>query len=75
MRPRKQELNLVALNDALGELSRVDQQQATIVELRYFAGLSIQDTSDVLEISLATVKRTWANARFWSRRDLSQGTL
>lgn len=74
MPPRKQDLDLVALNDALDELSRLDEQQARIVELRYFAGLSIQDTSHVLNISPATVKRNWANARLWLHRELSRGT-
>jgi RNA polymerase sigma factor (TIGR02999 family) len=73
MLPQKQDLDLVALNDALNELSRLDEQQARIVELRFFAGLSIEDTSQVLNISPATVKRNWANARLWLQRELSRG--
>lgn len=69
----KKDLDLVALDDALNELSRLDVQQARIVELRFFAGLSIEDTSQVLNISPATVKRNWANARLWLHRELSRG--
>jgi len=72
MLPQKQDLDLVALNDALNELARLDEQQARIVELRFFAGLSIEDTSHVLNISPATVKRNWANARLWLHRELSR---
>jgi RNA polymerase sigma factor (TIGR02999 family) len=74
MLPQKQDLDLVALNDALNELARLDEQQARIVELRFFAGLSIEDTSQVLNISPATVKRNWANARLWLHRELSRGS-
>ena len=70
--PQKQDLDLVALNDALNQLSRIDEQQAQIVELRFFAGLSIEDTSQVLKISPATVKRNWAHARLWLHRELSR---
>lgn len=69
----KQDLDLVALDDALNELSRLDAQQARIVELRFFAGLSIEDTSQVLDISPATVKRSWTHARLWLHRELSRG--
>ena len=72
-RPPKQDLDLVALDDALNELTRLDAQQARIVELRFFAGLSIEDTSQVLDISPATVKRSWTTARLWLRRELSRG--
>jgi RNA polymerase sigma factor (sigma-70 family) len=57
----------------LNELTRLDAQQARIVELRFFAGLSIEDTSQVLDISPATVKRSWTTARLWLRRELSRG--
>jgi RNA polymerase sigma factor (TIGR02999 family) len=70
--PEKQDLDLVALNDALNQLSRIDEQQAQIVELRFFAGLSIEDTSQVLKISPATVKRNWTHARLWLHRELSR---
>jgi RNA polymerase sigma factor (TIGR02999 family) len=70
--PQKEDLDVVALNDALDELSGLDEQQAKIVELRFFAGLSIEDTSQVLNISPATVKRKWTTARLWLHRELSR---
>jgi RNA polymerase sigma factor (TIGR02999 family) len=73
MLAQKPDFDLIALNDALTELSRLDEQQAKIVELRFFAGLSIEDTSHVLNVSPATVKRSWTIARLWLRRELSRG--
>ena len=64
---------LPALDDALTRLEQIDAQQARIVELRYFAGLSIEDTADALGISPATLKRRWAMARAWLFRELSGG--
>lgn len=57
--------NLLALDDALKELETFDADQCRIVELRYFAGLTIEETAEVLKISPATVKREWAIARAW----------
>jgi len=68
--PRKQPLDVMALDTALHELARVDQQQAQIVEMRFFAGLSIDETSQALGISPATVKRDWTMARAWLYRQL-----
>ncbi len=59
------ELDLVALDDALNALAAIDERQARVVELRFFAGLSIEETAHTLEISTATVKREWATARLW----------
>jgi len=73
MSPQK-DLNLIALDDALNELARLDERQARIVELRFFAGLSIDETSRVLAISPVTVTRSWANARLWLERELSRGS-
>jgi RNA polymerase sigma factor (TIGR02999 family) len=70
--PQKRDLDVLALDDALRELARMDSQQARIVELRFFGGLSIQETSDVLEISPATVKRDWATARAWLYREMDR---
>jgi RNA polymerase sigma factor (TIGR02999 family) len=64
------ELNLVALDDALLDLARLDQQQAKVVELRFFGGLSIEETAEVLSISDSTVKRDWAVAKSWLFREL-----
>jgi RNA polymerase sigma factor (TIGR02999 family) len=65
-------LDLVALDDALNALARLDPQQSRIVELRFFSGLSIEDTAHVLEISPATVKRDWFTAKAWLRHEMSR---
>lgn len=57
--------NLLELDNALDELATFDEQQCRIVELRYFAGLTVEETAEVLKISPATVKREWAIARAW----------
>ncbi len=64
-------VDLVALDDALNELAKLDRQQGHIVELRYFGGLSIEETSRVLGLSPATVKRHWATARLWLHHQMS----
>lgn len=64
-------LDLVALDDSLEALTRIDPQQSRIVELRFFAGLSIEETAEVLRISPATVKRDWTAAKAWLYRDLT----
>src|SRR4029453_4021492 len=61
--PTERDINLVALDEALETLPPLDPQQGRIVELRFFAGLSIEDTAEVLKISPATVKRDWAMAK------------
>ncbi len=60
-RPRE----LVALDDALAALERVDARRAKVVELRYFGGLSVKETAEVLEVSADTVTRDWNRARVW----------
>jgi RNA polymerase sigma factor (TIGR02999 family) len=70
--PNSQDLDLVAVDDALLNLSRLDPQQARIVELRFFAGLTIEETAEVLGISESTVKRDWIVAKTWIYRTLSQ---
>ncbi len=57
--------NLLELDEALNELEEFDAQQCRVVELRYFAGLTIEETAEVLKISPATVKREWTVARAW----------
>jgi RNA polymerase sigma factor (TIGR02999 family) len=69
----KAELDLTTLDEALNELARLDSQQARIVELRFFGGLTIEEVSEVLEISPATTKREWDSAKLWLRRQLSTG--
>ena len=70
---KSQPLDMVALDEALTELARLDEQQAGIVELRFFAGLSVEDTARALDISPATVKRSWTAARLWLYRELNRG--
>jgi RNA polymerase sigma factor (TIGR02999 family) len=62
---------LPALDEALGRLEQIDAEQARIVELRYFAGLSIEETADAMGISPATLKRRWSLARAWLFRELA----
>jgi RNA polymerase sigma factor (TIGR02999 family) len=68
--PSHSALDLVALDRALARLAGLDAQQARIVELRFFGGLSVEETADALEISPATVKRHWTVARAWLLREL-----
>ena len=63
--PAKPEVDLEALDDALTDLAALDSRQASIVEMRFFGGLSIDETAKVLDISPATVKREWTTARTW----------
>ena len=67
-------MDLLALDDALNELARLDPQQSQIVELRFFGGLSIEETAELLELSPATIKRHWATARVWLHREMSRET-
>jgi len=64
-------VDVLALDQALEELATMDERQSKIVELRYFAGLSIEETAETLGVSIATVKRDWLTARIWLRRRLS----
>jgi len=68
----KLDLDVVALDDALNDLARIDLQQSRVVELRFFSGLSIEDTAHVLGISESTVKRDWNTARVWLYRELDR---
>jgi len=70
---RKKTPDLIALDDALKELAKFDAQQSRIVELRFFGGLSIDETSQVLAVSPATVKREWTSARAWLFREMKRG--
>jgi RNA polymerase sigma-70 factor (ECF subfamily) len=65
---------LPALDDALTRLEQIDPEQARIVELRFFGGLSIEEAAAALDMSPATVKRRWALARAWLFRELSEST-
>ena len=70
---RVQSIDFIALDDALDGLARLDPQQCRIVELRFFGGLSIDETAVVLTLSPATVKRLWETARVWLRREMIRG--
>jgi RNA polymerase sigma factor (TIGR02999 family) len=67
-----QEIDLIALNEALTNLERNDPRQGRIVELRYFSGLTIEEIAEVMDVSPVTVKREWIAARAWLRRELSR---
>ena len=62
---------LPALDDALARLEKIDPEQARIIELRFFGGLSIEEAADALDMSPATLKRRWTLARAWLFRELS----
>ncbi|HEX2271677.1 MAG TPA: sigma-70 family RNA polymerase sigma factor [Pyrinomonadaceae bacterium] len=69
----KREVDLMALDEALNNLAALDPQQTQIVELRFFGGLTIEEVSEVLDISPATTKREWDSAKLWLRRQLNIG--
>lgn len=64
-------VDVLAIDEALTKLQKVDEPQGRIVELRYFGGLTLEETASVVGISLASVKREWAMARAWLRRELA----
>jgi len=70
--PRRKEVDVVALDDALNILAEVDPRQSRVVELRFFAGLSLEETSEVMGIATATVQRDWTAARAWLHREISR---
>jgi RNA polymerase sigma-70 factor (ECF subfamily) len=66
--------DMVALNDAIDALARLDARKAQIIEMRFFGGLSVEETAEVLRVSPATVRRDWSIAKFWLYRELGGGT-
>ena len=66
---------LVALDDALEALTRIDERQSKIVQMKFFGGLSAPEIAQVLDISLATVERDWATARIWLHREMNRTAL
>jgi len=70
--PERRGLDVVALDDALNALAKIDERQSRVVELRFFAGLSLEETAEALEISRATAQRDWTMARAWLHRELSR---
>ncbi len=69
-----QDADLVALDDAMNALARIDPRKVHVVEMRFFGGLSVEETSEVLKVSAVTVKRDWRAARAWLYRELTGGT-
>ena len=67
------DVNLLALDEALKALAEIDPQQSRIIELRYFGGLTIEETAEVMKLSPATIKRDWTMARAWLHQALMGG--
>jgi RNA polymerase sigma factor (TIGR02999 family) len=65
---------LLALDDALTALAQVDERKSRIVEMRYFGGLSVEETAEVLQVSVATIDREWRRARAWLYSELNKTT-
>jgi RNA polymerase sigma factor (TIGR02999 family) len=65
--------DLVALDDAMNALARLDARKAQVVEMRFFGGLSVGETAEVLKVSTVTVKRDWSTAKLWLYRELAGG--
>ena|SRR5438876_12106340 len=66
----EQDLDIVVLDDALNKLAAMDERKSRLVELRFFGGLSMEETAEVLGVSLATAKREWGLARAWLYREM-----
>jgi RNA polymerase sigma factor (TIGR02999 family) len=64
--------DLIALDDALANLASIDPRQSRIVELRFFGGLNVEETAEILAVSSATVKREWRIAKAWLRREMTR---
>lgn len=67
------DVDLITLDAALTRLAALDERQAKVVELRYFGGMTVEETAEALDISPATVKRHWTLARAWLKRELTEG--
>jgi RNA polymerase sigma factor (TIGR02999 family) len=68
------DVDLLGLNDALDRLAALDERQSRIVELRFFAGLSIEETAEVMSLSPASIKREWQTARAWLFREMTRNS-
>ena len=64
------DVNLVALDDALNALAAIDERKSKVVELRFFGGLSVEETAEILKISVQSVLRDWKLAKSWLLREL-----
>jgi len=67
------DLQILALNDALDSLSKIDPRKVSVIELRFFSGLSVEETAEVLKISPQSVMRDWRLAKSWLARELARG--
>jgi RNA polymerase sigma factor (TIGR02999 family) len=71
---KTRDLDVVALDDALNALAQVDERKARVVELRFFGGLTFEETAEVLKVSAVTVSRDWSTARAWLHREMNRET-
>ncbi len=69
---KEKSIDLMALDEALTKLEKIDEQQARIVELRYFSGLSLEETAEALRVSRTTIANDWAMAKAWLHRELTR---
>jgi RNA polymerase sigma factor (TIGR02999 family) len=70
--PQMENVDLIALDEALQSLEELDPRQSRVIELRFFGGLSLEETAEALHVSVATVRRDWSLARAWLFRELSK---
>lgn len=70
--PQERDADLVALDEAMAELAKVDERKSRVVELRFFGGLSVEETAEVLKVSAETVMRDWKVAKVWLLRELKR---
>jgi len=72
--PAEKSVELIALDEALNRLAHIDERKSKVVELRYFGGLSVEETAEVLKVSPITVLRDWNMAKAWLAREIGNGT-
>jgi|SRR5215470_8732524 len=72
--PAQSGADLVALDQALNDLARLDERQSRVVEMRFFGGLKLEEIAEVLKVSVGTVRRDWSMARAWLHKELSRAT-
>jgi RNA polymerase sigma factor (TIGR02999 family) len=68
------DMDLLVLDDAMNALARIDPRKVQVVEMRFFGGLSVEETAEVLKVSTVTVKREWRAAKAWLYRELAGGS-
>ena len=72
---RQEAKEVLALHEALKELDRIDPRKSRVVELRYFGGLSLEETAEAIEISIPTVTRDWNTAKAWLLREMTKSDV